>query len=84
MDVIKLDRTFLRDERDEKEEKMVENIVRMIHDLNRHVLCEGVETEEQAEFLLRVGCTMAQGFMFDRPLSKEDFETLNNIKKDDK
>ena len=74
MDVIKLDRTFLRDQYDAKEEKMVENIVRMIHDLNRHVICEGVETEEQVEFLKRVGCTMAQGFLFDRPLSREDFE----------
>ncbi|HAK58229.1 MAG TPA: hypothetical protein DCP06_04550 [Lachnospiraceae bacterium] len=74
MDVIKLDRTFLRDQADPKEEKMVENIVRMIHDLNRHVLCEGVETEEQVDFLKRVGCTMAQGFLFDRPLTREEFE----------
>ncbi|MBO4395177.1 MAG: EAL domain-containing protein [Eubacterium sp.] len=74
MDVIKLDRTFLRDENDAKEEKMVENIVKMIHDLDRHVICEGVETEEQVEFLKRVGCTMAQGFLFDRPLTKEEFE----------
>ena len=74
MDVIKLDRTFLRDEHDAKEEKMVENIVRMIHDLNRHVICEGVETEEQVQFLKRVGCTMAQGFLFDRPLTREEFE----------
>ncbi|MBO6108385.1 MAG: EAL domain-containing protein [Eubacterium sp.] len=74
MDVIKLDRTFLRDQADAKEEKMVENIVKMIHDLNRKVICEGVVTEEQVEFLKRVGCTMAQGFLFDRPLSREDFE----------
>ena len=74
MDVIKLDRTFLRDENDAKEEKMVENIVKMIHDLDRKVICEGVETEEQVEFLKRVGCTMAQGFLFDRPLSREEFE----------
>ena len=74
MDVIKLDRTFLRDENDAKEERMVENIVRMIHDLDRRVICEGVETEEQVDFLLRVGCTMAQGFLFDRPLSREEFE----------
>ena len=74
MDVIKLDRTFLRDEHDANEEKMVENIVRMIHDLNRHVICEGVETEEQVQFLKRVGCTMAQGFLFDRPLTREEFE----------
>ena len=32
------------------------------------------ETEEQVEFLKRVGCTMAQGFLFDRPLTKEEFE----------
>lgn len=74
MDVIKLDRTFLRDENDAKEERMVENIVRMIHDLDRRVICEGVETEEQVDFLMRVGCTMAQGFLFDRPLSREEFE----------
>lgn len=76
LDVIKLDRTFLKniEEGDETEERLVENIIHMIHDLNRDVICEGVETKKQAEFLQKAGCNKVQGFLFDRPLPHDEFE----------
>ena len=81
MDVVKLDRSFLRniESDDERDRKLVENIVKMIHDLKRHVICEGVETVMQAGFLLNIGCHTAQGFLYDRPLPHDEFEDrLNN------
>lgn len=40
------------------------------------VIAEGVETEEQREFLARLGCHSFQGYLFSRPLSLEEFEGL--------
>jgi predicted signal transduction protein with EAL and GGDEF domain len=42
----------------------------MAHGLNMRVVAEGVETLEQAEFLLRRRCDDAQGFLFGRPVAK--------------
>ena len=40
------------------------------------VLCEGVENEAQARFLKGIGCKMAQGFFYAKPMAVEDFEML--------
>ncbi|MCR4605712.1 MAG: EAL domain-containing protein, partial [Eubacterium sp.] len=74
--VVKLDRSFLRDveKGDKKDLKLIENVVHMIHDMNRHVLCEGVETEKQAKILLDMGCHIAQGYLYDKPLTRDEFE----------
>ncbi len=76
-DVVKLDRSFLfgvGEEADRVKEKLIINIVRMIHDLERVVICEGVETKRHVEFLTSAGCVYAQGFYFDKPLPHDDFE----------
>jgi len=76
-DVVKLDRSFLfgvGEETDPVKEKLITNIVRMIHDLDRIVVCEGVETERHVEFLRSAGCTYAQGFYYDMPLQHDDYE----------
>lgn len=75
-DVVKLDRSFLfgLEGGDKLTSKLIANIVRMIGDLNRKVICEGVETKEHVEFLTGVGCYLAQGFLYDKPLHHEKFE----------
>lgn len=76
VDVIKIDKSFIDDidKGDRDHEKMVENVVHMIHDLHRNVICEGVETEKQAAFLKSISCKTAQGYLYDRPLTHDDFE----------
>lgn len=74
IDVVKLDKSFLSGAEDDAHKKMIENVVKMINDLHRKVICEGVETEQQAGFLKSVECFLAQGYLYDKPLPHDDFE----------
>lgn len=76
VNVVKLDKSFLKgvNEGDEAKEKMISHLVEMIQDLDRTVVCEGVETEKELEFLKSISCDMIQGFLFDKPLPHKEFE----------
>lgn len=77
VDVIKLDKEFFsHDSMDRKDKVVASNIIRMVKELNLKVLSEGVETKEQADFLAEVGCDLAQGYLFAKPMPIEDFEKL--------
>ena len=69
-DVIKFDMLFLR-KMSAKGRNMLASLISMAKTLGVHTLTEGVETNEQREFLLDVGCEAQQGFYYARPLSKE-------------
>lgn len=74
LDVIKLDKCFLHSNTLQKKEKIViSNIVRMAKELEMTSLCEGVENEQQSDFLKEIGCDIQQGYYFSRPLCIEDF-----------
>jgi EAL domain-containing protein (putative c-di-GMP-specific phosphodiesterase class I) len=69
IDVVKIDKSFVdRLTVDAGAEAMVRSVVALCHTLGMRAVAEGVEEPEQAAALLRVGCTLAQGFLFDRPL----------------
>ncbi|MBQ9947629.1 MAG: EAL domain-containing protein [Oscillospiraceae bacterium] len=75
-DVVKLDKSFLDNitrSASKTDEIVVRNIVSMIKELGMQTIAEGVETIEQAHLLKDIGCTMVQGYLFDRPLCVEDF-----------
>ena len=79
-DVIKLDKSLIDNiaENGSKEaDKIISRaIINMANELNVAVIAEGVETVYQADFLLKNGCTMAQGYLFDRPLTHDAFEKI--------
>lgn len=52
---------------------LVETIISMAHKLNLCVVAEGVETKDQLEVLKTMGCDFIQGYLFSKPLSKENF-----------
>ena len=54
--------------------QIISGLVRMIKSLGSGVVAEGVETAEQAEFLSGIGCDLAQGYLFSRPLPPQEFE----------
>ena len=69
-DSLKLDRTFVRDVTLEGENATLGRaIIAMAHGLGLHVIGEGVETEEQLEFLRECACDMVQGYFFSKPLT---------------
>ncbi len=74
VDVVKLDKAFLDfNSNEEKGSVVVENVIRLTKELDMKVVCEGVETLEQALWLKSLQCTLAQGYYFERPLSQDDF-----------
>ncbi len=76
VDIIKLDRSFLQNIENQSacDRIVVKNIVNMVNELDMSVIAEGVETENQVDFLQNVNCSMAQGYLFDKPLPCEEFE----------
>lgn len=77
VDVLKLDKEFFRkDGMAEKDKIIVDGIIRIAIDLNLKILSEGVETQEQVDFLISAGCHLVQGYFFAKPMPVEEFETL--------
>lgn len=77
VDILKIDSEFFRSNSDKKREKIIiESIVEMSKKLGITVLTEGVETEEQSVFLESIGCDLAQGFLFAKPMPMEEFEEI--------
>jgi EAL domain-containing protein (putative c-di-GMP-specific phosphodiesterase class I)/ActR/RegA family two-component response regulator len=66
---MKIDRSFVQDMQSSEQDRiMVEKSIEMGHELGMNVIAEGVETQEQLDFLRLKGCDGAQGYLFTRPL----------------
>lgn len=78
VDVLKIDRSFLTENASESENasKIIGSVVSLATVLNISTICEGIETKEQANLLTKLGCNMAQGFFFARPMPIEEYEKL--------
>lgn len=78
--IVKLDRTFISDGTDNERGQIVaRNTVTMARQLKMKIIAEGVETVEQARFLLSIGCNYAQGYYYARPVDPEEFEVLSFV-----
>lgn len=74
VDVLKLDRCFLiANLNDKRHIEVIRFIVNLAGMLEMRIIAEGVETQEQAELLLEMGCPYAQGYYYGRPQPAEDF-----------
>jgi len=77
IDILKIDRSFVRDaDRDGDSAAIVRTIVALARALKLKVVAEGVETLEQREFLAREGVDRMQGFLFARPCDEQALEVL--------
>jgi len=81
IDVTKLDKGFLDEMRmSKKGTAIVKSVVTMADEIGVRTVCEGVETREQVDFLLSVGCRTAQGYFYSRPLPSGEFEKYCGMK----
>lgn len=77
VDTLKIDQSFVRDiATDQDSAAIVKAIISLGHNLNLTVLAEGIETQEQFQFLLSNGCDEGQGYLMSRPLATRDFIRL--------
>lgn len=60
----------------QKNDTLLESIVLMLTRMEKKVVAEGIETEQQLDMLTRAGATRLQGFLFSRPISAEELEQL--------
>lgn len=75
-DTLKLDKSFLHDgnSADTRCRTVIENIIRMAKELDMKVVSEGIETERELAYMRSMNCDIAQGYLFDRPLPRQEFE----------
>lgn len=77
VDELKIDRAFvIKMTTDPAYLGIVSTIISLAHSLNFKVVAEGVETEEQANLLRLLKCDQAQGYLYSRPVSAENFSSL--------
>lgn len=73
IDIVKIDKSFIDGIlTKENTASLVKTIIQMGKSLNFHIVAEGIETEEQAEFLKVNECSFGQGYLFSKPLLPED------------
>ncbi len=74
-DVLKIDRLFLNEFMgSDRGRKIISHTISMSQDIGIGIIAEGVETREQACFLEKCGCDMAQGFYYSKPIPVDEFE----------
>ena len=76
VDVMKLDRSLLQDAETEQGRVTFHGLQNLADNMGIKVLCEGVETEEQLQFVVDTGCDYGQGYLFYRPMEEQQFVRL--------
>ena len=75
-DEVKIDRRFLSDDLSENGKIVLQEIFHLLKRTNKFIVCEGVETKEMVDFLVKEGCDELQGYYYYKPMSQEAFEKL--------
>jgi sensor c-di-GMP phosphodiesterase-like protein len=77
IDYLKIDQSFVRNLVDESNDKVLcEAIIVMAHKLGLKVVAEGVETQEQLDLLAAYGCDNAQGWLYSKAVTAQEFSAL--------
>jgi EAL domain-containing protein (putative c-di-GMP-specific phosphodiesterase class I) len=70
LDVLKVDQSFVRNLCTDVEDRAIANaVIQLAHSLDMEVIAEGVETEQQLDILLDMGCDLCQGYLFGKPVA---------------
>ncbi len=80
LDVMKIDRSLLlASEGSERMRAVLKKMVELGHMLGMEVICEGIETEAQEDLLMDCGCEYGQGYLYGRPMPRQEFEEFLKI-----
>lgn len=74
IDYLKIDKSFIDDSFNEQGKVFIETIVKMGQALNMKIVAEGVEQQEQVEYLKSIDCNLYQGYYFSKPIKAKEFE----------
>lgn len=73
LDTLKIDRSFIMNIGHSEDEAIIKTIIGMARSLHLNIISEGVETEEQLDFLRQYDTRIIQGYLFSKPLSADEF-----------
>jgi len=74
VDYIKIDKSFIKNLSSDSEDIVLcEAIIVMAHKLGMEVIAEGIETKQQQDLLIKIGCDYGQGYLFSKPKTIEQF-----------
>lgn len=76
IDTIKIDKSFVQNYFDKKNETIIKSIIYLARGLNMNIVAEGVETMQQLSFLKHLDCQEIQGYLFEKPIPKLKFQQL--------
>jgi diguanylate cyclase (GGDEF)-like protein/PAS domain S-box-containing protein len=80
IDILKMDREFIKNIVSEDEECfIVKTVIELAHNMGLKVVAEGIETKEQLEVLRKSGCDIAQGYYFSKPVPALEIEELFKV-----
>ncbi|MBR4004417.1 MAG: GGDEF domain-containing protein [Treponema sp.] len=82
VDIVKFDQRFLHQAEGSRDARVVlAYMIKMVNELGKVSLCEGVETKKQVKILQNIGCKVAQGYYYSRPVDEETFKKfiLENV-----
>lgn len=76
-DILKIDRSLLIDCHTNPRAKIImEKIIELAHQMDMTVICEGIETREQLNFVKSAGCDIGQGYLIGKPVHANDFTDM--------
>ena len=77
IDKLKIDRSFIKDlPSDEEDATIVRTIIALAKSLKLDLIAEGVETQEQKEFLIKEGCHKIQGYLYSKPIPEDEYKAF--------
>ena len=80
IDILKIDRSFVSKIGDQKQEAIVSAMIAMGKAMSMTIVAEGIENEVQFNYLKHLGCDIAQGYFFSKPLPEVDATSYLTLK----
>ncbi len=75
VDIIKLDRGFVKDSlKTKRGNDVIKGLIKILNEIELDIVCEGIETAEEEKIISDYGCKEVQGFLYDKPIPVNEFE----------